>query len=89
MKSFTISGGQRSGKEHQLIKEGLAYVRQTAIDKGITDQQIADATGFLQPNVNRMLNGKYVPRLDNFVKLCEAVGIKVVLSAGTKSGDNV
>ena len=34
---------------------------------------IAQKTGFTQPNVNRMLSGRYSPSLDNFMKLADAI----------------
>ncbi len=62
-----------------LALEHVEHLRQFAIEKGITQQTIADLTGFKQTNVERMLSGKYVPRYDNFLTLCDAIGIKISL----------
>lgn len=57
------------------------FLREEAAAKGITNQQIADATGFSQPNVNRMLNAHYAPSLDNFLKLAEAIGVNFYMES--------
>ena len=49
------------------------YLKQTAREKKITLEEIAEKTGFTLSNVGRMLSGKYPPTLDNFLKLAEAV----------------
>lgn len=51
------------------------HVRET----GITQQDIADVTGFAQSNVNRMFTGKYVPKLDNFIKLLDVAGLEIII----------
>lgn len=67
----------KNQKEISLLY--IEKIRRAALDKGITHQAIADITGFKQANVSRLLSGKYIPRLDNFLKLCEAIGIQVTL----------
>lgn len=57
------------------------FLREEAAAKGITNQQIADATGFSQPNVNRMLNAHYAPSLDNFLKFAEAIGVNFFMES--------
>ena len=57
------------------------FLREEAAAKGITNQMIADATGFGQPNVNRMLNAHYAPSLDNFLKLAEAIGVNFYMES--------
>lgn len=49
------------------------YLRDQAIEKKISQEEIASKTGFTQSNVSRMLSGKYPPTLDNFMKLAVAV----------------
>ena len=51
------------------------YLVNVAKEKGISQYEIAAKTGFLQSNVNRMLQGRYAPTLDNFIRLAEAVGV--------------
>ena len=50
-----------------------------AKEKGITEELIADKTGFIQSNVNRMFAGKYTPLLDNFLELADAIGFHIEL----------
>lgn len=54
-----------------------SLIKQTAKEKGITHQQIADFTGFRVNHISRMLAGRYAPSLDNFMKLAESVGYEV------------
>ena len=55
----------------------LTTLHERAREKGITEQQIADKTGFIQSNVNRMFAGKYSPLLENFILLADAVGYHI------------
>lgn len=59
----------------------LGFIKSEAKAKGITEQSIADKTGFIQQNVNRMLSGKYMPSLDNFINLAEAVNVYFFLES--------
>lgn len=69
----------RSDNHKELALEHVEHLRQFALEKGITHQTIADRTGFKQANVARMLSGKYIPRYDNFLSLCSAIGIQISL----------
>lgn len=53
----------------------IECVRVYAKGKGFSDQWIADCTGLSRPNVSRIFCGKHIPRLDTFIKICEAVGM--------------
>ena len=57
----------------------LTTLQELAKEKGITEKQIADETGFIQSNVSRMFAGKYSPLLDNFIQLADAVGYHIEL----------
>lgn len=50
------------------------YLGEVAKEKGISTYEIAVKTGFLQPNVSRMLSGRYSPSIDNFMILADAIG---------------
>jgi transcriptional regulator with XRE-family HTH domain len=50
-----------------------------AQEKGITQDQIAEKTGFARNNVSRMLSGRYSPSLENFIKLADAIVVDVTL----------
>lgn len=65
----------------------LFFIRNVAAEKGVTHQQIAEATGFKRANVSRMLAAKYKPNLDNFLALCRAVGLNLFIE--DKEGDSV
>lgn len=57
----------------------LGFLKQIAREKGLTEIKISEKSGFIQPNVNRMFSGKYMPTLDNFIRLGEAIGVRVEL----------
>lgn len=57
----------------------LSKLKEFAKEKGITEQQIAEKTGFIQSNVNRLFEGKYLPLLDNFLQLADAIGYHIEL----------
>ncbi len=63
-----------SKDKHQAARQMLCrYIQTLAKEKGISQKEIAEKTGFTESNVSRMLAGKYPPTLDNFIKLAEAV----------------
>lgn len=66
----------------------LRFVAEQAKEKGITEAQIAELTGFKQPNVHRMLSGKFSPTLDNFIRLAEAVGVYFFLDSKDAKSSN-
>lgn len=66
-------------KYHEEMRMLLNKLKEYALEKGITEQQISDKTGFIQSNVNRMFAGKYSPLLDNFIQLADAVGYHIEL----------
>lgn len=56
----------------------LHELKQAAIAKGVTQEAIAAKTGWVQTNVSRTLNGKYIPTLGNLIKLATAIGVKTI-----------
>lgn len=42
--------------------------------KGLTEYGIAKLCGVSAPTINRLLNGKYLPKLETIEKLCESTG---------------
>jgi len=56
-------------------------VKQYADRKGVTQDQIAEATGLRRQNVNRVLSGRYSPTLDTFLKIAGALGLHLDISA--------
>ena len=57
----------------QLLKEA-------ADKKGITQEDIAKKTGYQQPNVSRFFSLRYIPRLDVFLNIAKAIGVKIKIS---------
>jgi transcriptional regulator with XRE-family HTH domain len=62
-----------SDKHKEQASAELERLRLLAKKKGLTDQDIADRTGFNRPNVSRMLHGHCIPRYDNYLKLVDAI----------------
>lgn len=62
-------------KEKQHWKVLILLLKEVAIDKGITQQQIADRTGLQKSNVSRVFTLKYKPNLELFLNLAQAVGV--------------
>lgn len=52
-------------------------LKEIALQKGITHQDIADATGLLRSNVTRIFAARYCPSLDMVVKVAAAVGANI------------
>ncbi|MBK9258091.1 MAG: helix-turn-helix transcriptional regulator [Saprospiraceae bacterium] len=57
----------------------LKYLFQIAQHRGITQKDIEAATGIDQANLSKMLNGKYCPSVDVFLKIAEFVGVDISL----------
>lgn len=67
-------------EKESIVQERRRIMRKLsdiAIEKGITIEMIAEHTGFMRNNVSRMFAGKYPPSLDNFLMLCEVIGVKL------------
>jgi DNA-binding phage protein len=54
-------------------------LKEIALQKGITHQDIADATGLLRSNVTRIFAARYCPSLDMVVKVAAAVGVNIFM----------
>lgn len=63
-------------KKHYTKKRKalLAYLFDLAAIKGISQDTIAERTGFDKSNVSRMKKGMYSPSLDNLMCLADAIG---------------
>lgn len=58
-----------------LTHKQLLHALQLIItEKGITQNELAQKTGFKQGNISRMLHAKYAPELDGFLALVQAAG---------------
>jgi transcriptional regulator with XRE-family HTH domain len=63
----------------------MNFLKSQAKEKAISESEISRRTGLQQQNVNRLFIGKYLPSLDNFLKIGEAIGVRLELHGETKS----
>ena len=49
------------------------YLKDQAAEKGVSTYKLAELTGFDQPNIHRILSGKYPPTLDTFLAIAKAL----------------
>ena len=59
-------------EEYKIL---VQLLKEIAEEKGITQQEIADKTGYKQQNISRIFSLKYSPRLDVFLNIAKAVGV--------------
>lgn len=64
---------QQSNEQHWKLL--VLFLREIAESKGISQQEIANRTGMLRTNINRVFNMKYCPKLDTFILIANAIGI--------------
>ena len=50
-----------------------------ARENDISQLDLAEMSELNQGNISRMLSGKFVPRLDNFLKLLDAAGLEIII----------
>ena len=55
----------------------LTYLSQLIKSKHISQEVIAERSGYLSSNVNRVLSGRYMPRLDVLTSIANAAGYDV------------
>lgn len=53
----------------------IQLLKEIAEEKGVTQQEISEKTGYSQPNISRIFSMRYTPRLDVFLAIAEAVGV--------------
>lgn len=53
----------------------VLMLKNIAKEKGITRDQIAEATGMQASNISRIFSLKYGPTLQNFIAIAQAVGV--------------
>lgn len=61
--------------ESEHWKVLVLLLKNIAVEKNITQQDIADKTGLIRSNVSRMFSLKYCPSLTIFLAVANAVGI--------------
>lgn len=69
-------------QEFDRQAEAMLYLlREIAQRRKISHQAIADRIGWKQTNVSRLFTAKYSPTLPNFLRLADALGIRVILES--------
>lgn len=66
---------EQSNEQHW--KSLVLILRKVAESKGISQQEIANRTGMLRTNINRVFQLKYCPKLDTFILIANAIGISL------------
>lgn len=64
---------QPTNEEHWKLL--VLLLKEIAKEKNISQEMIAEKTGLLQSNVSRVFSLLYVPRLDTYLKIANAIGI--------------
>lgn len=59
----------------KIAKDCMNCLRDTAKAKGLTMEVLADMTGITRQHIGRLWSGKHLPKLDAYIKLCDAVGM--------------
>lgn len=57
-------------------------LRELREGKGLSQKQLADATGFNQPTIARWETGELIPGFDQAQILCKALGVRVTAFDG-------
>lgn len=68
-----MTNNEQSNEQHW--KSLVLILRKVAESKGISQQEIANRTGMLRTNVNRVFQLKYCPKLDTFILIANAIGV--------------
>ncbi|MBI9014684.1 MAG: helix-turn-helix transcriptional regulator [Clostridiales bacterium] len=62
-------------QEHELIKQ----VVEARKNSGLTQRSLAEKIGVSQQEISRFENEKHIPKLSNFLRIIEAVGLEIKL----------
>ncbi len=66
-----------TNKTHAMTNDIVSQLKQIRKKKGLTQQDIADATGMKTPNVTRIETMKHEASLDALVRIADALGYEV------------
>lgn len=55
----------------------VLLLKEVALEKKITQELISDRTGLIQSNVSRIFALKYRPTLDTYLKIADAIGLRI------------
>lgn len=62
-------------QEHKLIKQ----VVESRKKSGFTQRELAEKIGVSQQEISRFENEKHIPKLSNFLRIVDAVGLEIKL----------
>ncbi len=62
-------------KEYELIRQ----VVEARKSSGMTQQTLAEVVGVSQQEISRFEREKHIPKLSNFIKILDAVGLEIRL----------
>lgn len=65
----------------------VLLLKNIAEQKGITQGEISDKTGYLQSNISRIFSLKYCPNLDTFINVSNAIGVNFFIEDKDNSTD--
>jgi transcriptional regulator with XRE-family HTH domain len=68
-----MSNPQNQNEHHWMVL--VLLLKEIAQQKGITQQEIAERTGYLQSHIGRVFSLRYVPKMDTFLIIAKAVGV--------------
>ena len=57
----------------EKAKQACKKLGQLATQAGVTQEAIANATGYQRSNINRLFSGRYTPRLDIVIAVLTAI----------------
>ncbi len=66
---------QNHNQNNQHWKVLVLLLKEIATEKGISQSDIAERTGYTQSNVSRVFSLKYKVRLDIFLDIAKAIGV--------------
>lgn len=55
----------------------VLFLKEVATDRGITQEQLAEATGFTQSNIARIFSLKYTPKLSTYLAIAQALQLNL------------
>ncbi|MEN9370675.1 MAG: helix-turn-helix protein [Bacteroidota bacterium] len=62
----------------------LKFISERMADAGINQVKLSELTEINQANLSKILSGKRTPTLDTFLKLCQALEIRIFLESKTE-----
>lgn len=73
--------------EDEQWKLFILILREIANEKNISQEQIAEITGYQPSNISRFFSMKYSPTLPVFLKICKAVGVNLFIESKDSDTD--